>query len=356
MIRWLAAGIAAGAVALPAAAGPTTLFTLHDSRVREASGIARGITSPGVFYVQNDSGDQARFFALDAGSGRVRAVYSVPQADNDDWEDLAVAPDAAGVPSVWLADIGDNDGVRSSVQLYRVDEPRVDRAHYNATARTRAPDVWRLRYPSGPMNAESLAVTPHGQAFVITKAEDGHSVVYAVPAAPDPNRVQTMRRVGAITFHARASLVPSSLQVLATGAAFSPDGGYLAVRTYTDAYVWTVRGDDVAAALRTTPRRIALPLQPQGEGICFDGGALAIDSEHVGSAVYRVPLMTSGASPGLSTEGASSARPSPAPSAAPSATHPSGSSHAGLLVSGVAVLVAAGLVVVLAMRRRTSRE
>lgn len=336
----------------PASAAPSVAFRLSDSRLDEASGIARGITSPGVFYVQNDSGDSARFFALDARTGRVRAVFTVPGAQNHDWEDIAVAPDARGVASVWLADIGDNDGVRSEVQLYRVDEPRVDMTRRDVTARTAAPDVWRLRYPNGPVNAESLAVSPHGRAYVVTKADNGRSVVYAVPREPDANRVQRMTRIGAITFHAHASLIPADLQVLATGAALSADGSVFAVRTYTDAYIWRVRGGDVAAALRTSPVRVILPLQPQGEGVCVVGASLVVDSEGVGSQVYRVPLPTvhsarqppSRAPPSrVAHSSSSSSQP------ASTSTHRSGSVP---FVLGAVAIGALGVVLVAVWRRR----
>jgi hypothetical protein len=345
--------------ATPAYAASSTLFRITDHRVDEASGIARGIASPGVFYVQNDSGDSARFFALDARSGAVRAVYSVPGAKNVDWEDLAVTPDAGGTPSVWLADIGDNDGVRDEVQLYRVNEPHVDLARTDVAAQTARPDVWRLRYPSGPVNAESLAVDPHGRGYLITKSDTGRSVVYAVPPRPDPDRVQTMRRIGAITLESHGGLIPSRLQVLATGAALSADGSLLAVRTYTDAYVWRVRHGDVAAAIRAAPTRVSIPLQPQGEGIAFDGSALVLDSESVGAAVYRVPLppalagSSSPPSPSSSVPSSASSIPSPAPSdlAAPHST----GSHATLIVLG-GVVLALGLGVAIAMRRRSSGE
>lgn len=295
------------ATALPAlAADPSVLCHIRDQRIDEASGIARGIASPGVFYVQNDSGDSARFFAVDAGTGRSRAVYAVPHATNHDWEDLAVARDAAGTPSVWLADIGDNNGVRHEVQLYRVDEPQVDMSRSDVTAQTHAPDLWRLRYPSGPVNAEALAVAPGGRAYVITKAADGRSAVYRVPPRPDARHVQLLQRVGSIRFVSRGGLVPASLQVLATGAALSPDGALLTVRTYTDAYVWQVRHGDVAAAIRHRPAHIAIPLQPQGEGVGFDAGALVLDSEGASTPVYRVPLPS-----------ALRPRPSSTPSSAP---------------------------------------
>jgi hypothetical protein len=296
---------------LAAAPAPQPLFHITDPRIDEASGIARGIASPGVVYVQNDSGDSARFFALDARTGATLATYTVPDATNVDWEDIAVARDRRGVPSVWLADIGDNDGNRSEIRVYRVDEPHV---RAGTSAVTGTPDVWRLRYPSGPTDAESLAVAPGGAGYIVTKVLLGGSTVYALPARSSAG-VQTLREVGRVQFQLTGTPGgPNRIgQLTATGAAFSADGTVLAVRTYTDAYVWRVRAGDVAAALRTAPARVALPAQPQGEGIAVDGNRLLIDSEGVDSVVYAVPL------PAL-PPAASTRPPSPSPSPRPLST------------------------------------
>ena len=97
-LRALLAGACVLAVALPAAARHRRCCsTSIDPRITEASGIAIGIASPGVVYVQNDSGDSARFFALDTRTGKTLATYTVPGAANVDWEDLAVARDRRGV-------------------------------------------------------------------------------------------------------------------------------------------------------------------------------------------------------------------------------------------------------------------
>jgi hypothetical protein len=230
---------AAGAAPVPGTAG-RPVFRFADSRIDEASGIGVGIASPGVVYVQNDSGDAARFFAVDASTGATLAVYSVPGAQNVDWEDLAVARDARGVPSVWLADIGDNGAARQEVRIYRVDEPVVDRARAGLQLATAEPSVWRLRYPDGPADAEALAVAPGGAGYVVTKSFFGESAVYAVPATADPTRVQTLRRVAEIRFSMTGTPGgPSAIgQLTATGAAMSADGHVLAVRTYSDAYLW----------------------------------------------------------------------------------------------------------------------
>jgi hypothetical protein len=297
-------------VLLAALAAPQVLFHIADTRIGEASGIARGIASPGVVYVQNDSGDSARFFALDARTGATLATYTVPGATNVDWEDIAVARDRRGVPSVWIADIGDNDANRAEVRVYRVDEPHV---RAGAVATTAAPETWRLRYPGGPIDAESLAVAPGGAAYIVTKALLGGSTVYAL--APRPSgAVQTVRQVGEIRFQLTGTLGgPNQFgQLTATGASLSADGSVFAVRTYTDAYLWRVAHGDVAAALRAAPVRVALPAQPQGEGIAVDGKRLLIDTEGAGSAVYAVPLPALTAAPPASRK----ATPTPTPSSA----------------------------------------
>lgn len=334
---------------LIAAPAPQLLFHIADPRIDEASGIARGIASPGVVYVQNDSGDSARFFALDARTGQTLATYTVPDATNVDWEDIAVARDRRGVPSVWLADIGDNDGNRSSIQLYRVDEPHVQAGVDGVTG---APEVWRLRYPSGPTDAESLAVAPGGAGYIVTKALLGGSTVYAVPARPS-TAVQTVREVGRVQFRLTGTPGgPNRIgQLTATSAAFSADGTVLAVRTYTDAYLWRVRDGDVAAALRALPVRVALPAQPQGEGIAVDGQRLLADSEGVQSAVYAVAL------PALPAAAAPSPKRTPSSKPAPPAAEPAkhdDPNHAALIAigAGVVVVVIAGLGLRRALRRR----
>lgn len=322
----------------------TVVFRFSDPRIDEASGIATGIASPGVLYVQNDSGDQARFFALDARTGRTLATYTVPDATNVDWEDIAVARDARGVPSVWLADIGDNDAARSEVRIYRVDEPRVDRTQSDVAATTSAPQTWRLRYPSGATDAESLAVSPRGAAYIVTKSLTGNSRVFAVPPRPDASLVQELREVGLVRFGFTGTQGGPNLlgQLTATSAALSRDGTLLAVRTYTDAYLWRVRNSDVAAAIKAPPVRVALPAQPQGEGITFDGKRLLIDSEGVGAAVYSValPSAITRPEPSASTPPPSTGHATPAVGGSGSRSNRS----AGWVLAGAGVLAVAVLV------------
>ena len=240
----------------------------------------------------------------------------MPGARNVDWEDLATGPDRNGQWSIWLGDIGDNGAVRSEVRIYRVAEPDITNG-MPSQLETGPPDVWRLRYPDGPHDAESLVADPVGKRlYVITKALLGHSEVFEVPPDPDPARVQSMTRVGTIDF--RPTGTPGGPnpvgQLTATGAGMAPDGSLLAVRTYTDAYLWRVTDGQLAVALRQPPIRVPLPAQPQGEGIAVTMDALLLDSEGIDTPVFRVPLAPallgqSSAAPSASG-GVTAARPS----------------------------------------------
>lgn len=66
------------------------LSIVPDVRINEASGLAASRRHPGVLYTHNDSGDQARIFALDSEDGRTLAEYQITPSDNYDWEDLSV--------------------------------------------------------------------------------------------------------------------------------------------------------------------------------------------------------------------------------------------------------------------------
>ena len=98
----------------------------------------------------NDGGDQVTVFLLDAAC-QVADVHTAA-VDPYDPEDLAVAADG----TVWLADAGDNDAIRTTVALIAL---RPD----GSTS------VFRLTYPDGPHDAEALLLAPDGTPYLVTK-------------------------------------------------------------------------------------------------------------------------------------------------------------------------------------------
>ena len=86
-----------------------------------------------------------------------------------------------------------------------------------------------------------------------------------------------------------------TLGCLTTGGDFRRDGRAFVIRTYADAYEFTLRpGETMAAALERPPKKHPLPLEPQGEAICYrlDGKAWLTCSERVfgWNSVYKIPL------------------------------------------------------------------
>jgi hypothetical protein len=152
-----------------------------------------------------------------------------------------------------------------------------------------------LTYPDGPHDAEALLLAPDGTPYLVTKEILGASGVYRPATAMVDGGTVAMAKVASVgvTFTGTAGgPVGKEGQVLVTGGAVAKDGSAIALRTYTDAYVWPLSGSDVPAALAASPTRIALPDSPQGEAITFtpDGRNLVVASEKLPSDLTVVPL------------------------------------------------------------------
>lgn len=268
-------------------------FTFSDPRITESSGLA-GSSTPGIVYTHNDSGDAARFFAVD-NRGRTRTVYTLPGVQARDWEDMARGPDEQGRSSLWLGDIGDNNARRErGLLVHRVREPEPSS---RARVTTEAPTSFRLRYPDGPGDAEALLVHPRtGRLYVVTKPLAGGAGVYAAPEVLDPDGPNALQRIATVVLEGTGTPggpgIGGLAQLLVTAGDFAPDGSRLALRTYTDLYEWDVPGDDVASAFDGEPRVTALPETRQGEGLTYtsDGRAVLVSTEGRAAPVHRVPL------------------------------------------------------------------
>ncbi len=234
----------------------------------ELSGIAASGIFPRTFYVHNDSGDTARFFAVDT-DGSVLATFSVTGATADDWEDIAVGP-CAGRSCVFLGDIGDNSTKRATYTVYRVVEPADVRMSGPVTA-----EAIPFRYPDGSHNAETLLVHPTtGRMFVVTKVSSGPSGVYAFPETVRAGEVVTLTRIGSVT--------PPSGSPQITGGDISPDGTGVLLRTYSNAwYYGGAENEALATTLGRSPCPLPVASEPQGEAICFqpDGHGYVTVSE-----------------------------------------------------------------------------
>jgi hypothetical protein len=267
-------------------------FTFEDPRISESSGLATG-SAGSIVYTHNDSGDAARFFAVDE-AGRTRTVYTLPDVQARDWEDMARGPDEQGRSSLWLGDIGDNNARRDhGLLVHRVQEP-APTSRERVT--TEEPTSFRLRYEDGPGDAEALLVHPRtGRLYVVTKPLAGGAKVYAAPARLDPDGPNALALVAEIRLSATGTEggpdIGSFAQLLVTAGDIAPDGSRIGLRTYTDLYEWPLAGDDVAAAFDEEPVVTPLPPTRQGEGLAYtaDSSAVLLSTEGAAAAVHRLP-------------------------------------------------------------------
>jgi hypothetical protein len=116
-------------------------------------------------------------------------------------------------------------------------------------------------------------VQPNGVPVVFTWEASAAKIYSTATAPPTGQTVTTLQAVGVLTVPASTTdggtLGPTSRKVV-SGAALSPDGKKLVVRTLTDAYEWDITGG-VVATLKSgaKPRVTPLPNESDGQSITY---------------------------------------------------------------------------------------
>ena len=254
----------AGEAPAPAGDAPAegkVVDRIDDDGVRESSGVVASRKQPGVYWTHNDSGNAPVLFAMTR-EGEVLGGFPV-SVRNDDWED--VAADDEG--HLFIGDVGNNNGGRRQVMVYRVDEPD-PRAKPARSLRVRA--LWRLTYPGRPFDCEALFVHA-GHGYLVSKVPPG--------LRADVYRFDLSSGGGAAKLE-HVTTLPVRSPV--TAADLSPDGGRLAVMTVSGPYVFRVNGDVASAGAEgaAEPWHVNY-LDLSIEGVCFtdDGRGLLATTE-----------------------------------------------------------------------------
>ncbi len=255
--------------------------TISDTAIKEPSGIDAGVLNPTRYWVHNDSGDTARIFAIEA-NGVTQRIYTLTGASAVDWEDIAIGGGpVAGIPYVYVGDIGDNNATRAEIQVYRVPEPTVVPGAATTLA---GAEKLRLLYPDGAHNAEALLADPvTGQLVIITKIPGGGPAgIYSAPPGLAAGSVTTLTRVGTLD-------LPFGTNNPVTGADLSPDGTQLAVRTYAQVLLWGRNpAEPIWAPLASAPCVGPVPPESKGEAIGFtaDGRGYLTMSDGAASVLH----------------------------------------------------------------------
>jgi hypothetical protein len=253
----LVAALVVGPAAPPS---PELRCTVTDPELAELSGL---LVEDGAAVAMADGGRRVLLHRLDGvlGEGAVDGDTGARECVLDDTrtvdinpydaEDLARGPDGA----LWVADTGDNDRRRETVAVIVVPVDGEPRLH-------------RLTYPDG-------------RPVIVTK-DLGRAGVYRPAEPPDGVGPTPLVRVGELALPPSDTtggpLGPAGSR-LVTGAAATADGRVVALRSYTDAWLYPAPDGDPATALTENPApvRVPLPDEPQGEAIAFtpDGTLLS---------------------------------------------------------------------------------
>lgn len=237
--------------------------------LRETSGVAASRRHAGVWWSHNDSGHGPTLYALGA-DGRVIGEVEVEGAENRDWEDVATGPCPGGGDCLFVADVGDNDARRAEVVVWRVPEPAT------GASVTAHPVRLTARYPGGPRDAEALFVLPSGESYLVSKGLHGPVELFRWPAE-NGGMLERVRRLAP---------APGQPGDRVTGAGASPDGRWVAIRTYAALQIWRTE-DLLAEGGRPAVEADMVPLgHSGGEAVALgDDGTVVLTSEGQGKRV-----------------------------------------------------------------------
>lgn len=225
---------------VPALRDLKTIGAFTEPDLVEASGVVASTRVPGVFWSQNDSGNDERVFAYDS-TGRAIGAVRIAGSDNRDWEAIAIGPCPTG-SCLYIGDVGDNGARRDSVRVWRVPEP--------LPTDTVSPIAERLylRYTDGPRDVEAIYVAPDTSLFLISKRPDLDATRIPRPARLYHIAAGAWREsatvVAAIVDSLPVTPTPRDARTWVTDASLSePDSTgarRLAVRTYLDVFVFAM--------------------------------------------------------------------------------------------------------------------
>jgi hypothetical protein len=198
----------------------------------------------------------------------------VQGARNNDWEDIAAGRCPGGTGQcLYLADTGDNarggGGGKRTVRLAVVPEP--DPRATAARARE-----YEAELPGKRTDIEAMALLPDGSLYLVSKGTGNEVELFRWPTPlreGEPAVLQRVRR-----------LAPEAAQTgdQVTGASASPNGRWVAVRTYA-ALAFYRTADLLESGGPVSQLDLESLAEPQGEAISLaDDGTVVLTSEGPG--------------------------------------------------------------------------
>jgi hypothetical protein len=253
----------------------------------ESSGIAASSIHPDIFYIHNDSGDKARFFAVRS-NGELKGEFhytteTLGPYGVRDCEDIAVGPGPAKDKSyVYMADIGDNGSSYSFVNIYRIPEPPLPQSPDSVMKLNSA--TLFVKYPDGAHDAETLMIDPVEKLFYIVTKRHKTVGVYTAPLAFNNKDTVTLTKRCELRFR---GLQPFKWIV---SGDISKDGSQVVLKSYSKVYYWKREGNEpIWITLQRKPKLPQYEQERLGEAIGFadNGRSYYTVSEGLRQPIYH---------------------------------------------------------------------
>ncbi len=293
LLAWLLISACSGSLNVEPEPSPETLLPDPDppvfgpgedrglvafDEIREASGLVAGRENEEMLWTHNDSGDEARLFAMGM-HGEHLGVVRLAGITAVDWEDIAIGPGPEPERAfLYVGDIGDNLRVRDVKHVYRVPEPVLPPSGTPIDTTLANVETISLRYPDGNLDAETLLVDPAtGDLYVVTKRSTTVNV-YRASFPQSTSAPILMERVTTLTLDPVPGLGDSGQG--AVGGDIDPSGRYTLIKTYTKVFLWT-RATPDAPLFSGEPVSVPYTVEPQGEAVAWaaDGSGYFTVSE-----------------------------------------------------------------------------
>ena len=275
--------------------------TLKAKKISESSGLAASHFIHDAYWTLNDSGNGSEVF-LFGDEGQTLAECKVKAAQNKDWEAMS-SFHRDDKHYLLVADVGDNAARRTRCELYFFEEPKFEPRKKKSFSKKLKATKIEFAYQDGPRNCEAVACEPDGSAIYFiekiflenTGGRQPGLYKLALPSANSSSEEDTNLVTAPLLIAKRVAEFPFRG---VTGMAISPDRSRLAIRNYLSAHLferkpvngvlpsWEVVFKD------SKPRVVPMPLQVQGEAICFtrDNNHLIVTSETARQPIWKVRI------------------------------------------------------------------
>jgi hypothetical protein len=267
---------------------PVVAGLIETDDIKESSGLSASECQD-VLWTHNDSGNDALIYAMST-EGKHLGTWRVGGAQNVDWESVATYKNPDGKCFLLLGDIGDNDGTRTEVELYRIPEPAASTETVGSDSvdplPTESAETMKFSYPDGSNDAETVLVHPWtGDIYIVTKEKSGPAGVFRLKPAFGTGPAVMSEKVADVS-------VPSTPEGHLTGGSMSPDGRRVMLCDLQGGYELVLPEGvvDPDAIWQQEAMTVDLGDRKQGEGVSYgrDGLSLFASSEKKNSPLYVI--------------------------------------------------------------------